>query len=122
VGVLRNERGEVLVSRRHDHLHQGGLWEFPGGKIADGESSLQALVRELAEELGLSVEAAEPLLEVEHDYADRAVRLEIWQVRSYGGTPRGVEGQPVAWMAVKDLDPAVFPAANAPIIAALRRS
>jgi 8-oxo-dGTP diphosphatase len=122
VGVIRNERGEVLVARRHDHLHQGGLWEFPGGKIHDEESAFAALCRELAEELDIQVEAAAPLLEIEHHYADKSVRLEVWSVTAFSGTPRGMQGQPLEWLAVGALEPAYFPVANLAIIDALRAS
>lgn len=120
VGVIRNARGEVLVARRHDHLHQGGLWEFPGGKLHDGETTFAALCRELAEELDIRVGAAKPLLEIEHHYADKSVRLEVWAVTAFSGTPRGMQGQPLAWIAVDALDPANFPAANRAIIETLR--
>lgn len=121
VGVIRNAAGEILVARRHAHLHQGGLWEFPGGKIDDGEDSRDALRRELDEELALRVEQAEPFIVVEHAYADKAVRLEVWRVTAWSGQPHGVEGQPLRWLAPQALDPQEFPAANRPIIAALQR-
>ena len=82
-----NARDEVLITRRHAHLHQGGLWEFPGGKIHEDESSHDALRRELAEELAIHVEAAQPLLTIDHDYPDRSVRLEVWRVSAFSGTP-----------------------------------
>jgi 8-oxo-dGTP diphosphatase len=119
VGVLLDAHGRVLVSRRHEHLHQGGLWEFPGGKIHSGESVFDALVREFAEELGLHVEAAEPMLALDHDYTDRRVRLEVWRITRFTGEARGLEAQPVEWRPLRALDPADFPAANAPIVAAL---
>ncbi|MFM7273035.1 MAG: NUDIX domain-containing protein [Gammaproteobacteria bacterium] len=119
VGVLLDAGGRVLVSRRHEHLHQGGLWEFPGGKIHPGESVFEALVREFAEELGLHVEAAEPMLALGHDYADRRVLLEVWRITRCTGEARGLEGQPVEWRPVRALDPVDFPAANGPIVAAL---
>jgi 8-oxo-dGTP diphosphatase len=122
VGVIRNARGEVLVARRHDHLHQGGLWEFPGGKIHAGESSHEALCRELVEELDIRVETAAPLIDIEHHYPDKSVRLEVWSVGAFHGTPRGLQGQPLAWLSPAALDPAQFPAANAAIIEALRDS
>jgi 8-oxo-dGTP diphosphatase len=120
VGVVLNAAGEVLVARRHAHLHQGGLLEFPGGKIHAGESSLDGLRRELAEELGIRVEAAEPLLDIEHRYPEKSVRLEVWLVRAFAGEPRGLQDQPLAWLAPQVLDPADFPAANVAIIDALR--
>ena len=119
VGVILNDRREVLVSRRHDHLHQGGLWEFPGGKIHAGETLFEALQRELQEELAITLLAAEPLIDIEHSYPDRRVRLEVCTVRDYRGTPVQQEGQPLAWVSLDALDPAVFPAANRPIIDSL---
>ena len=120
VGVITNAAGEVLVARRHDHLHQGGLWEFPGGKVAAGESVQDALARELHEELDIRVEHAAPLLAIEHDYPDRSVRLEVWHVLAFSGTAHGREGQPLRWLPVPALDPGEFPAANAPIIASVQ--
>ena len=120
VGVITNAAGEVLVARRHDHLHQGGLWEFPGGKVAAGESVEEALARELHEELGIRVEYAVPLVIIEHDYPERSVRLEVWHVLAFSGTAHGREGQPLRWLPVTALDPADFPAANAPIIEAIQ--
>lgn len=122
VGVIGNDAGEVLIALRHAHLHQGGLWEFPGGKVAAGESVAVALARELHEELGIRVERAEPLLTTRHAYADREVELHVWRVITFGGEAFGREGQPLRWIAVDDLDAAAFPAANRPIIDALRQA
>lgn len=122
VGVIGNAAGEVLVALRHAHLHQGGLWEFPGGKIADGESVEAALARELHEELGIHVEHAQPLLTVRHAYADRSVELQVWRVTAFAGEVHGREGQPLRWIAIPELDPVDFPAADLPIIEALRHA
>lgn len=122
VGVIRNPAGEVLVALRDTRLHQGGLWEFPGGKAAAGEDIGFALARELHEELGVCVERAEPWFIVRHAYPDRSVELHVWQVRAYTGEPYGREGQPVRWMLPAELDPAMFPAADLQIIDALRVS
>jgi 8-oxo-dGTP diphosphatase len=120
VGVVRGAAGAVLIARRHDHLHQGGLWEFPGGKVEAGESTLEALGRELYEELGIRVLHGEPLLQVRHAYADRCVLLDTFEVLEFSGTPQGREGQPIAWVAVNDLSSFEFPAANRPIVTAAR--
>ncbi len=120
VGVIGNAAGEVLVALRDAQRHQGGLWEFPGGKIADGEGVEAALARELHEELGIEVETASPLLRVRHAYSDRTVELDVWRVHAFAGTPHGREGQPLRWVAPGALDPAEFPAADLPIIEALR--
>ncbi len=122
VGVILNPQGEVLVSRRHAHLHQGGLWEFPGGKIHTGETVQEALSRELSEELAILVTHAEPLIDIEHSYPDRHVRLEVWTVRGYTGEPAHQDGQPIDWLRPESMDPACFPAANLPIIHALLKA
>lgn len=120
VGVLRDPAGRVLVARRPSHVHQGGLWEFPGGKCEPGEAVAAALVRELYEELGVEVLGARPLLRVRHAYGDRRVLLDVRQVTDYRGTPVGREGQPVEWLAPERLAERAFPEANRAIIRALR--
>ena len=120
VGVVRNDRGEILISLRHDHLHQGGLWEFPGGKVEPMESAENALRRELREELSITVEEATPLIKIRHDYGDRQVLLDVWQVNAFGGNPQGLENQPILWVSPDKLHQFDFPAANRPIAAAAR--
>lgn len=118
--VLRDAQGQVLVARRAEHRHQGGLWEFPGGKIEAGESVGEALERELREELGIAVRASRPLIRVPYRYPDKAVCLEVHEVTQFEGDPRGLEGQPLRWLAPEALSPGEFPAANRPIITAIR--
>ncbi|MCB1779591.1 MAG: 8-oxo-dGTP diphosphatase MutT [Candidatus Competibacteraceae bacterium] len=119
VGILTNAAGEVLITRRPDHVHQGGLWEFPGGKVEEGEPAAAALSRELHEELGITVQAAEPWLHVRHDYPDKCVFLDVWRVVVWRGEPHGREGQPLTWALPAGLQKRAFPAADAPIITAL---
>jgi 8-oxo-dGTP diphosphatase len=119
-GAITDDRGRVLVTRRPDHVHQGGLWEFPGGKLEPGETPEQGLARELDEELGIAVQASDPLIRVHHDYGDRHILLDVRRVEGYTGVPRGREGQPLAWLAPDAMDPGQFPAADRPIITALR--
>ena len=119
-GVLLDAAGQVLVAQRPDRAHLGGLWEFPGGKLQPGESRRNGLVRELAEELGVRVLSACPLIWVEHRYPDRDIVLDVWSVESYTGAPRGREGQQVEWRDVRSLDAADFPPADAPVLTALR--
>ena len=116
VGVIRDARGRILISLRHPDSHQGGLWEFPGGKVESGETLPQAMQRELHEELGIDVEGLEPLLEVSHDYGDKRVFLDIWLVNGFSGEARGREGQLIKWVSPEDLGDYEFPAANRPII------
>jgi len=109
----------VLVALRPDHLHQGGLWEFPGGKVESGEDVLEALARELHEELGITVRAARPLIRIYHDYDDRSVLLDVWRVTGFAGEPQGREGQPVEWVTPDQLAKRQFPEANLPIVTAV---
>ena len=115
-----NEKGEVLIAKRHDHQHQGGLWEFPGGKIQEGEPVEEALARELHEELGIDIEAPRPLIRVRHDYPEHSVLLDVWRVEKFSGEPHGKEGQPVEWVAPERLGDYDFPEANQPIVTACR--
>ena len=118
--VIRGADGRILIARRPDDKHQGGLWEFPGGKVEADESVEQALARELDEELGIRPSAARPLLQVRHDYPDKQVLLDVWDVSAFTGEPHGAEGQPLAWVAPDRLGDYEFPAANRPIVAAAR--
>ncbi|HLD64471.1 MAG TPA: Nudix family hydrolase [Pseudomonas sp.] len=118
--VIRGLDGRILIARRGDAQHQGGLWEFPGGKVEDGESVSAALARELHEELGIRVEATRPLIQVRHDYPDKRVLLDVWEVSAFSGEPHGAEGQPLAWVTPRELADYDFPAANQPVVAAAR--
>lgn len=116
------QNGQVLIARRPDHAHQGGLLEFPGGKVEAGESVLQALSRELEEETGLQVtgDQWQPLIGIRHDYGDKRVFLDVWETRQARGNPEGREGQPLQWLDPGALVDGDFPAANRPIIRAVR--
>jgi 8-oxo-dGTP diphosphatase len=118
-GVLTGAGGEVLVSQRLPGSHAAGAWEFPGGKIRESETPLEALTRELAEELGIRVERADRLLCLTHDYADRKVVLHVWQIIEYAGTPQGLEGQPLRWVAPENLLELGLLPADRPIVEAL---
>jgi len=121
VAVIVNSGNEVLIALRHLHQHQGGLWEFPGGKVETGETVFNALVRETQEELAVTIQAAKPLIKIAHDYGDKSVLLDVWTVSEFTGTPQGQEGQALRWCGITDLVDDDFPAANAAIINALRQ-
>lgn len=116
VGVIKNAAGEILISQRPNHVHQGGLWEFPGGKVEAGESVIQALRRELHEELAINVERSEPLIKIQHHYPDVSVLLDVWLVEDFSGAVHGREGQPIRWVAADHLKNYSFPEANLAII------
>ncbi|MFL1465295.1 Nudix family hydrolase [Marinobacter sp. HN1S83] len=121
VAVIIRE-GRVLIARRPDHVHQGGLLEFPGGKVEPGETVQQALAREIQEETGLQVplESLSPVIAVRHDYGDKRVFLDVWRTEAAIGEAEGREGQPVQWRSVAELRDEDFPAANRPIIRAIK--
>lgn len=122
VGMVLN-RDTILIARRPDHLHQGGLWEFPGGKVEEGESVQDALARELEEEVGINAntDAMEHLTKLEFDYGDKIVLLDTWLCHAFSGQAHGKEGQPVKWVNISDLDNYTFPKANATLIEKLRK-
>jgi len=120
VGVILDERKHILIARRPVGSHQGGLWEFPGGKFEVGESLEQALARELYEELGIEVKRTVRLLQHEHDYGDKTVLLDVCLVPEFTGRAMGMEGQALQWVPVEHLGRYQFPAANVPIVEALK--
>jgi 8-oxo-dGTP diphosphatase len=119
-GVIADADGRVLLARRPAGAHQGGLWEFPGGKAEPGESIGEALRRELAEELGLEVLVHRPLIRVRHAYADREVVLDVHRVTEWRGEPVGLEGQPLVWVPPEELGRWPMPPADKPIVAAVQ--
>lgn len=118
--VIFSECGEELfIARRAKNVHQGGLWEFPGGKKEVDESPEQALYRELEEELGIQTKACESLIKLSHDYGDKLVELDVYKVTEFSGTAHGAEGQETMWIKLQDIHRYDFPEANKAIIEAL---
>lgn len=120
VGIIKNQHGEILISQRAKEVHQGGLWEFPGGKLEPGETTFQALKRELFEELGITILSATPFLEITHQYADVSVFLDIHVVDAFQGEPKGMEMQPIMWVPIANLNQYQFPVANQRIVDTLK--
>lgn len=119
VGVIKNNQGQYLISKRLKHLHQGDLWEFPGGKVEPNESAHAALCRELYEELHIDVLHAEPLIKISHAYPDKQVLLDVWLVDDFSGNAVSQQQQPLQWVAPSDLHRYSFPAANKGILCSL---
>ncbi|BEU04714.1 hypothetical protein OAG1_35140 [Agarivorans sp. OAG1] len=118
VGVIVKGE-EILLSLRNLQQHQGGKWEFPGGKVEAGESTVDALARELQEELLINIDktSCKPLIRVEHDYGDKMVCLDVYTLTRFEGEPQGAEQQEIRWVSRTELANLAFPDANAPILA-----
>lgn len=112
VGIIRNRQGEFLVSQRQPGVRFGGLWEFPGGKQEPGESMLETLKRELAEELGIYVLEARPFMTCIDEATSITVILSVWVVLSFEGQPISKEGQPIRWVDAQALLQLSMPPAN----------
>jgi len=117
--ALYDAAGRVLIAQRPPGKHLAGRWEFPGGKVASGESESQALARELREELGIEVLASRALMRLTHSYTDRSVELSMWIVERYTGVPRALDGQQLRWVAPADLGAQDLLEADRPFVAAL---
>ena len=112
VGILMKANGDVLLGQRPEGKPYAGYWEFPGGKVEEGEAILDALKREFMEELGVQIISAEPWCGVEHIYPHAHVRLHFYISREWSGEPQSLEGQAFAWqgmVAVEPLLPATIP-------------
>jgi 8-oxo-dGTP diphosphatase len=120
-GILRDERGRVLIAERVDDGPFRGLWEFPGGKLGVNETKEAALARELTEEIGVQPLSSEQLLSLQHDYPDRHVLIDFFLITDWQNEPRGLEGQGLKWVSADDLDAACLLPADLPVVAALRK-
>lgn len=118
-GALVSLQGQILIAQRPLGKHMAGGWEFPGGKVMQGETPLAALRRELEEELGIQVQAAEYLVSCEHEYEDRHVHLELWLVTEFSGEPQSLDQQALRWVSVEELPAANLLPADQPLIEAL---
>lgn len=120
--VITDARGRILLARRTEGRDLAGCWEFPGGKREPGETPEAALARELQEELGIDIEVGEPLISVPQQYPDKRLRLDVRHLARWKGTPRGHEGQALAWVAPDKLTRYAMPPADRPVVAALLHS
>jgi 8-oxo-dGTP diphosphatase len=118
-GALYDASGRVLIAQRPPGKALAGRWEFPGGKVHDGEAAYDALVRELREELGVEVRSAQRLMRYPHAYPDRVVWLDMWIVTDWRGQPASLDGQALKWVQPAMLDGEDILEADRPIVAAL---
>jgi 8-oxo-dGTP diphosphatase len=114
--VIRDHAGQVLLARRPDGRHMAGLWEFPGGKVHDGEAPPAALERELAEELGLEINVGGPITFATHDEPGLRILLLFYEAAIRSGEPRPREEQEIAWVTPAELYRYPMPPADAALV------
>ena len=117
--AILDASGRVLIAERPPGKHMAGRWEFPGGKVAPGESEEAALARELEEELGIECLEARPMMRLTHCYPDRDVDLSMWVVERYRGEPQALDGQRLKWVPRTQLAGEDILEADRPFVAAL---
>ncbi|MFZ0845839.1 MAG: 8-oxo-dGTP diphosphatase MutT [Pseudolabrys sp.] len=119
--ALIDADGRVLIAQRPAGKPMAGLWEFPGGKIDDGELPEQSLIRELKEELGITVNVAclAPLTFASHSYPDFHLLMPLYVCRKWEGTVTALEGQQLAWVKPNRLRDYEMPPADVPLVSHL---
>ena len=120
-GILCDPEGRILIAERIGGGRFNGLWEFPGGKIDEGETAPEALSRELAEELGIEITNCSSFMNIRHEYDDRIVTIEFFIVSDWNSEPVGREGQALRWVPAESLDADELLPADMPVVVALRQ-
>ncbi|WP_354624937.1 8-oxo-dGTP diphosphatase MutT [Psychromonas sp. MME2] len=119
IAVVKNSDGLYLICLRPDQVHQGGKWEFPGGKVESDEQPAQAMCRELKEEVGLIAQQYVLIESKLFNYSDAQLHLHFYLVTEFSGIATGREGQPIKWVSQAQLSLYEFPQANKSVIAQL---
>lgn len=119
--VLENNKGEILVSQRAQDKHLAGLWEFPGGKVEESETLIQALEREIREELGYQIQQVKPLISLQHSYPEKTVHLNVYYGKDQNPSVFPNENQPLKWVTQRELSELDMPEADIPILAELAK-
>src|SRR5262245_31633618 len=122
VAAIVQRNGKILITRRFDHVHLPGLWEFPGGKVEAAESLEAALEREILEELGVKMRVSDEYSCVEHQYASKLVRIHFFSCTIVEGEPQPIDVAELRWVVPSELMQYPFPAADAGLISNLAKT
>lgn len=114
--ICNPDKTELFITKRPNHLHKGGFWEFPGGKVEAGESREEAMIRELDEEIGIQVTQQVPFEHFEYDYPDKSLVFDFMLVTAFDNQPFGREGQQGLWVDISQLREFEFPEANRAVV------
>ena len=120
VAAIIRRNGSILLTRRFNNVHLPGLWEFPGGKVEQGESLEAALKREIEEEIGVQVAVHDQYFKVEHAYGTKSIRLHFFDCTIVAGEPRLLEVADLRWVAPAELTSYPFPEADKELVERLR--
>jgi mutator protein MutT len=115
------QHGKILLTQRRAGAHLAGLWEFPGGKRESSETFEQCLVREIREELGVTIEVDRLFESVSHVYPEKSVLLKFFICRLIAGTPQPLECAQLAWVHQDELSSYQFPPADARLLEKLQK-
>ena len=120
--LIFEEKGRILITRRHDDAHFGGYWEFPGGRIEDGEGPDEALVREIREEVNLNIDVQRLYHHEVFDYGDRVIDISFYLCRPEppAQTVERLDVADFAWVETGELDQYAFPRADASLVKMLK--
>jgi A/G-specific adenine glycosylase len=119
VAVISNAHGQLLIARRPENVMLGGLWEFPGGKVDDGETNEQALHREIEEELGIRIAIRKELMQLKHAYSHFKITMHAYICDYIDGTPSPKASTEIRWVEAAKLAEYPFPKANRQLTLAL---
>lgn len=119
-GVILKDSA-FLLGLRTKGAHLEGFWEFPGGKVDEGETDEEALRRELSEELDIAVTVGPLINEVTHAYPEKTVHLLFYEITDYSGEPKALVHDELAWVTIEAVEAYALPPADAPLIDCLRK-
>lgn len=121
VAALIWDNNKFMICQRPVHKARGLLWEFVGGKVEDGETKEQALIRECREELAITIDVGDLFMEVIHEYSDLTVRLSLFNATIVEGVPQLIEHNDIRWISIDEIPHFDFCPADEAILIELKR-